>query len=243
MQRLIIDIGNTFTKLAVFNNDNELYAERTTLLQTEILQNLYNRFPKIESSIISSVRNYPHELNTWLKTRFYHITLNPQTPLPFYNKYATPETLGKDRVAAAAAAIKIFPGQNVLVVDAGTSITYDLITARKEYLGGGISPGIQMRFKALHTFTDRLPLIENVEAAPLTGINTKDSISSGVLNGVLYEVDGFISSYSEQYKPLKIIISGGDYKYFDKKLKNSIFATPNIVMQGLMEILKFNEDK
>ncbi len=243
MQRLIIDIGNTFTKLAVFNNESELYAERTTLLQTEILQNLYNRFPKIESSIISSVRNYPGELDTWLKTRFYHITLNSQTPLPYNNKYATPETLGKDRVAAAAAAIKIFPGHNVLVVDAGTSITYDIVTARKEYLGGGISPGIRMRLKALHTFTDKLPLIENVETAPLPGNNTKESISSGVLNGVLYEVDGFISSYSEQYKPLKIIISGGDYKYFDKKLKNSIFATPNIVMQGLMEILKFNEDK
>jgi len=242
MQRLIIDIGNTLVKLAVFNNDRADTMEYLPSIDTESLQNLLAKYPEIKSSIISSVRNYPDELDRWLENHFYHISLNPSTPLPFNNKYNTPETLGKDRIAAAAAAIKVFPDNNVLVIDAGTSITYDLITADKNYLGGGISPGIQMRFKALHTFTDKLPLIENIEGTPLIGTDTKTSIMSGVLNGVLAEVDGIIDRYSEQYKPLKIIISGGDYKYFDKKLKNSIFATPNFVMQGLIEILKFNED-
>jgi len=243
MQRLAIDIGNTFVKLSVFENDRILAIEQALQLNTEIVQKLYKQYPNIKSSIISAVKNYPDSFDKWLKNRFYHITLNPSTPLPFFNKYTTPETLGKDSFAAVAAAIKIFPNNHVLVIDAGTSITYDFITADKIYLGGGISPGIQMRFKALNTFTDKLPLIENIEAAPLLGTNTKASILSGVLNGVIAEADGIINSYSDQYKPLKIIISGGDYKYFDKKLKNSIFATPNIVMQGLMEILKFNEDK
>jgi len=151
--------------------------------------------------------------------------------------------LGKDRVAAAAAATTIFPGENVLVIDAGTSITYDLITKNGTYLGGGISPGIMMRFKALNTFTGKLPLITEIDDAPLIGNDTPSSIKSGVLNGVLAEVNGIIDSYSNRFDTLKIIISGGDYKYFDKKLKNSIFATPNIVMQGLLEILKINEDQ
>ncbi|RLD88074.1 MAG: pantothenate kinase [Bacteroidetes bacterium] len=242
MQRLIIDIGNTLVKIAVFDDDYTTTIEQLPVLTIESLQKMLIQYPDIKSAIISSVRFYPVEIDHWLEEHFLHISLNPSTPLPFINKYATPETLGKDRVAGAAAAIKIFPHSNVLVIDAGTSITYDLITANKNYLGGGISPGIQMRFKALHTFTDKLPLIENIEETSLIGINTKTSLLSGVLNGVLAEVDGIIDRYLQQHNPLKIIISGGDYKYFDKKLKNSIFATPNIVMQGLIEILKFNED-
>ena len=242
MQRLVIDIGNTWVKLAVFNNDELLVAEQTSQADIETLQKLYNKYPDLKSSVISAVKDYPPELDSWLESRFFHVNLNPSTPLPFNNKYATPQTLGKDRIAAVAAAVKIFPGHHVLVIDAGTSITYDLVTENKTYLGGGISPGIQMRFKALHTFTGKLPLIKNIEEPPLIGSDTKTSILSGVLNGVLAEVNGIINSYCKQYNPLKIIISGGDYKYFDKKLKNSIFATPNIVMQGLIEILKFNED-
>jgi len=118
-----------------------------------------------------------------------------------------------------------------------------MVTKKGVYLGGGISPGIQMRFKALNTFTGKLPLITAIDDAELIGDNTQNSIRSGVLNGIVAEVEGIISRYNKQFEDLRIIISGGDYNYFDKKLKNSIFATPNIVMQGLMEILKFNEDK
>ncbi len=243
MQRLIIDIGNTSVKLAVYNDDTLTMHQQADNLTLEILQKIDKEFPMIKSSILSAVRDYPETIDTFLKKKFFHITVNSETALPFVNEYKTPATLGKDRIAAAAAAINIFPGENVLVIDAGTSITYDLITKKGTYLGGGISPGIMMRFKALNTFTGKLPLITEIDDAPLIGDDTRSSIKSGVLNGILAEVNGIVESYRNRFDTLKIIISGGDYKYFDKKLKNSIFATPNIVMQGLLEILKINEDQ
>jgi type III pantothenate kinase len=243
MQRLIIDIGNSLVKLAVFNNDQTIMTGEIREPDTGYIQKLIAYYPEIKSSILSAVKNYPIEIDKLLRGNFFHIRLDSQTPLPFTNQYTTPETLGKDRIAAAAAAVKLFPNKNVLVIDAGTSITYEMVTEKGVYLGGGISPGIQMRFKALNTFTGKLPLITTIDDAELIGDNTQNSIRSGVLNGVVAEVEGIISHYSKRFKDLRIIISGGDYNYFDKKLKNSIFATPNIVMQGLMEILKFNEDQ
>ena len=241
MQRLAIDIGNTSTKLAVYENSQMALFKHVSEPETQWLQKTVENYPKIKSSVLASVREYPKEIDAWLADRFFHIDLTNKTRLPFINQYATPETLGKDRIAAVAAATKLFPKINVLIIDAGTSITYDLITDNNIYLGGGISPGIEMRFKALHTFTGKLPLVTKIDDTPLIGNSTQNSILSGVLNGVVAEVEGIIYRYSQQFEKLKIIISGGDYKYFDKKLKNSIFATPNIVMQGLIEILKFNE--
>jgi type III pantothenate kinase len=243
MQRLIIDIGNSLVKLAVYNNDQTIMTEEIKEPDTGYIQKIISDYPQIKSSILSAVKDYPVEIDDLLNENFFHVTLNSNTPLPFINRYATPETLGKDRIAAAAAAVKLFPDKNVLVIDAGTSITYEMVTETGVYLGGGISPGIQMRFKALNTFTGKLPLITAIDNAELIGDNTQNSIRSGVLNGVVAEVEGIISRYNKRFEDLRIIISGGDYNYFDKKLKNSIFATPNIVMQGLMEILKFNEDQ
>jgi len=241
MQRLAIDIGNTSTKLAVYENSQIILFKQISEPQSRWLQKTIANYPNIKSSILASVREYPKNMDEWLADRFFHISLNSKTHLPFSNQYATPETLGNDRIAIVAAATKLFPQNNVLIIDAGTSITYDLITDNNIYLGGGISPGIEMRFKALHTFTGKLPLVTKIDDTPLIGNSTQNSILSGVLNGVVAEVEGIIYRYSQQFEKLKIIISGGDYKYFDKKLKNSIFATPNIVMQGLIEILKFNE--
>jgi len=241
MQRLAIDIGNTSTKLAVYENSQMVLFKQVSEPETQWLQKTVENYPKIKSSVLASVREYPKDIDAWLADRFFHINLNSKTHLPFSNQYATQETLGKDRIAAVAAATKLFPKTNVLIIDAGTSITYDLITDNNIYIGGGISPGIEMRFKALHTFTGKLPLVTKIDNTSLIGNSTQNSILSGVLNGVVAEVEGIIYRYSQQFEELKIIISGGDYKYFDKKLKNSIFATPNIVMQGLIEILKFNE--
>jgi len=243
MQRLIIDIGNTSVKLAVYNDSRIVLQQQAGNLSEETIHTIIKAHPGIKASILSAVRDYPEEADVILKRHFFHITLSSNTSLPFANKYKTPQTLGKDRVAAAAAAVKLFPGKDVLVIDAGTSITYDMVTKEGVYLGGGISPGIMMRFKALNTFTGKLPLVTKINDAPLIGDDTQSSIRSGVLNGVLAEVDGIIDAYNNRFDGLKTIISGGDYKYFDKKLKNSIFATPNIVMQGLLEILKFNEDQ
>ena len=129
----------------------------------------------------------------------------------------------------------------MLVIDAGTCITYDLINSKKEYLGGSISPGIQMRYNALHQFTSQLPLLESVDTAMLTGVNTEESIHSGIINGVFVEIDGIIQRYTNQYPDIKVIVTGGNAKFFDKGLKNTIFAKPNLLMEGLNKILDYNE--
>jgi len=162
------------------------------------------------------------------------------TPLPIENLYRSKVTLGKDRLAAAVAAADRFPGKDILVISAGTCITYDFVNSGKEYLGGGISPGIQMRLQAMHTFTGKLPLISFKKNVPLIGNTTERSILSGVLHGAIAEIEGIAVHYKEQFPEVVIIISGGDAKYFDKRLKISIFAFPNIVIHGLYQILDFN---
>jgi type III pantothenate kinase len=190
------------------------------------------------------VRKDSNKLELFLAQKFRFVMLGSKTQLPFKNLYATPETLGNDRVAAVAGAQSLFPGRDVLVIDAGTSITYDLLTAKGEYRGGGISPGLQMRFDALHTLTSKLPLIkaEREKEIILIGNSTKTAILSGIQNGVLQEVDGIIECYKADFPGIKTLICGGDNKYFDKYLKNNIFAAPNLVLQGLMKILQFNEN-
>ncbi len=243
--KLIIDIGNTKTKLAVYENQRPLFRDASDGNVEKLLENALQK-GTITSAIVSSVKNEEDTLKQFLKSRGIPLfVLTYQTPLPFKNYYRTPETLGNDRLALAAGACSLFPRQNVLVIDTGTSITYDFINSSNEYLGGSISPGIQMRFKALHTFTDKLPLImsEKYRVPPLIGETTREAILSGVLNGILAEIEGIIDSYKRSYSNLKVILSGGDYKYFDKRLKNSIFAHSNLVLEGLLEILKFNEKK
>lgn len=155
----------------------------------------------------------------------------------------TPETLGKDRLAAVIAASNIFPGSDLLVIDAGTAITYDFINKDREYHGGSISPGINMRFKALNTFTGRLPLIDPEPFDQLIGLNTHEAILSGVMNGARYEMNGIIEDYQLKFPHLKTILTGGDAIYFDKKLKSNIFVSSNLVILGLKLILKYNFEK
>jgi type III pantothenate kinase len=242
--KLVVDIGNTFTKLAVFHDDEIIdvkVVENPTITNFEAVFNLY---PEIKSSILSSVGNQKPELLNFLSEKGNFLDLHHNTPIPFNNKYCSPESLGKDRIAIAAAAVKLYPNTNVLVIDSGTCITYDLITSDGNYLGGGISPGLKMRFEALHNFTHRLPLIEIPECSTkieLLGNTTESSILSGVIIGLKGEIEYTINQYEMSFSPLKTVISGGDYKYFDKLLKSNIFATPNIVVRGLKNILDFNE--
>lgn len=237
---LIIDIGNTLTKLALFQQ-NELCAF-TVYEGCDFgpLEEFCNNNAEIIHCILSSVKDYPVETDIFLKKNFNTIIFNSATPVPIENRYETPQTLGNDRLAAAVASAHIFKQCNVLSIDAGTAITYDFTDASGVYHGGGISPGIHMRFKALHTFTGRLPLIEINEDAPLTGSNTRHSIASGVLNGTIAEVDGIIERYEAIFPGLKIILTGGDHNYFDKRLKVKTFAAPNLVIEGLNLILNFN---
>jgi len=237
--KLVLDFGNTLQKIAIFEENQMLEVLAYKKVTLKKLQQIIVNYP-IKSAIISSVVDYSSAIKTFLQNNFNFIEFNETTAIPVINKYATPLSLGKDRLAAAIAGNHFFPKQNVLVINAGTCITYDFINEKGEYLGGAISPGISIRFKALHTFTEKLPLVEKKSKASIIGNTTEKSILSGVINGVFHEVKSITSKYTDDYKNLKIILSGGDMKYFDKILKNSIFAVSNIVLIGLNIILDFN---
>ncbi|MDD5570333.1 MAG: type III pantothenate kinase [Bacteroidales bacterium] len=237
---LAIDFGNTCMKLGLFN-DNILTEvkvfERNKLKELE----KYVLKKNIKSIIISSViRESEAFIKTFIK-RNKIIKLENKTKLPIKNLYKTTKTLGKDRIADVVGANFIFPEKNVLVIDIGTCIKYDFINSKNEYLGGSISPGVEMRLKALHNYTDKLPLIKRREINNLIGNTTETSILSGVLNGISAEIDGIIEKYKIKFKDLKVILTGGDIIFFDNRIKNSTFAEPNLVLKGLNVILRYNQ--
>lgn len=239
---LVMDYGNTLTKTAIFNQNSEAEVQKFALLSLEDIESIIKK-NNPSHAIASGVVTIPAEIKQFLQSKLHFIEFSHLTPVPVKNKYKTPETLGLDRLAVAVAAADLFPDFNVLCIDAGTCITFDFIDANRNYLGGGISPGINMRFKALHTFTERLPLVNHQNFEVLTGTTTQESILSGVLNGVVAEFDGIIGRYQEDYAELKVIVTGGDMNFFAKKLKSDIFASPNLVLKGLNVILKFNVEK
>ncbi len=246
--KLIIDLGNTQGKFAVFKNDEIIIVEtinnkakKDFRVYTDQLIKKYCKEP-LHSVILSSVIDYPTSFNKYLKNNFRFLELTKKTPVPVKINYKTPETIGNDRIAIAVAVNYLFPGKNTLAVNAGTCITYDIVDNKEVYQGGAISPGFDMRLRSLHNFTDQLPLIESGECNTVTGKSTDESILSGVMNGTIAEVNGMIDKFSGIYDNLTIIISGGNLKYFDKKLKNNIFAVQNLVLKGLKIILDFNED-
>ena len=246
--RLIIDFGNTLCKVAFYENNEELNVSSFSNITLDLLQTHINKYIKMQSvseiidhCIVSSVINYPSEIKAYLKSTFRFIELNSETPLPIKIKYETPNTLGNDRIAAVVAGKSLFPNQDILIVDAGTCITFDFLNKNGEYLGGAITPGINLRFKALNNYTDILPLIMNFgKEVKLIGNSTEGSIKSGVINGVKAEVNGIIKSYRQEYPEIKIIITGGDIYYFDTTTKNNIFAVANLVLQGLNTISNYN---
>lgn len=236
-------MGNTRIKVAIFEGDKLTSNETLTDFSPEYLQSLLQK-NKIQHSILSSVRHHPSYFNEILETHCTtFIELSHKTPIPIQNNYGTPQTLGKDRLAAVIGAYSLYPTSNMLVIDAGTCITFDFLDAEKTYHGGSISMGIDMRFKALHTFTAKLPLIERTDLGNLIGCNTRQSILSGVIGGVIAELDGFIEYYRSQYTPLTVLITGGDAHFFESKLKSEIFACPNLVLIGLNKILDYNVAK
>lgn len=238
----MIDIGNTLAKYALFKEGKLIQAfsiKNTELLQ---LQEYAGKNTEIKSVLLSSVVNNrtTEELINFLRKQFYFMELSATTFLPLENLYETPNTLGMDRLADAVGANHLFKNRNILVIDAGTCIKYDFINERNQYLGGGISPGLEMRFKALNTFTDKLPLVSPKEFDKLIGKNTDESILSGVQNGAIAEVKGIINEYETRFPELKTILTGGGMSFFDKHLKNSIFADPFLLLRGLNVILDYN---
>ena len=242
--KLTIDIGNSRTKIGIFQKDELISTDTSDELTITFIEKVFEEFPSIEKAIYANVKDVNSEVIEHLKVLATTVQLTNSSVLPFYNKYETPETLGKDRIAVVAGALALMPDENVLIIDAGTCITYDLLTSKKEYLGGGISPGISMRFEAMNTLTGKLPLVRHEldKRVDLIGNSTVKSLESGSCNGVLCEVDGIIDEYKKQFQGLKVIVTGGDFKYFDKYLKNNIFAAPNLVLIGLKKILDIDED-
>lgn len=241
---LIIDIGNTRVKLALYDGEKQVAIAHNANLSIAFLSDFINSntvAKKPLSTAISSVAAEPAAIIDWLTSYGKVVQLKPDTPVPLSISYQTPESLGTDRLAGSVAAWIKYAPANILVIQAGSCLTYEFITKQGEFIGGAISPGMEMRFKALHTFTGRLPLITHQEIGLLTGRTTEESILSGVINGMSAEIDETINRYKDKYIDLKVVLTGGDLIYFDKRLKNSIFAHPNLVLDGLNLILRFNE--
>jgi len=239
--RLILDFGNTLKKLAVFQDEELLEISSTSGDVIQQIEDFKQKYPQLISCILSSVVNIEIHTLQYLKSNFNFIMFDHTSHIPIINEYETPETLGKDRLAAAIGAHLLFPHENVLIIDAGSSITYELLTNDGIYKGGAISPGLRLRAKALNQFTDQLPLVGYSEEVDLLGRTTKSCLQSGVLNGAISEVNGMIERFISQFGKLKVILTGGDAKYFEKNLKYDIFASANLVLVGLNHILDFNE--
>jgi type III pantothenate kinase len=242
IMNLILDLGNTSKRLALFKGDELIKTRSFKQISEGGIRRFCSGFD-IQSAILSSVADEKKSPKSFLKENFRFFELNENTLLPITNLYKTPATLGNDRLACAVAANGIFPGKPVLVIDAGTCIKYDLVTAKGEYMGGAISPGLKMRLKAMHTFTARLPFVYMKDPVELVGRNTENSILSGALNGAVAEINEIIQQYQANNKGLKVILTGGDLGFFENKIKSRIFAVPHLVLQGLNLILNHNVDK
>jgi len=238
---LIIDIGNTLVKFAVFQ-EGELLKKYSVDVDgaNEAFNTILKTHSNLRKAIISAVGNTNPELFETIDAHLDVLILSNDLHLPFKNSYKTPDTLGVDRIALASAAVQKFPERNVLVIDAGTCITYDFINAQNEYLGGSISPGISLRYKALHNYTAKLPLLQIEMPKTLIGNTTANAIHSGVVFGIIKEVDGIIDEYRVKHEDLTVILTGGDVNFLSKQLKNSIFANSNFLLEGLNYILEFN---
>ncbi len=241
---LIIDAGNTRPKIAVFDKDRILIKENASYesLKNEIDAVLAS-YPAISQAIVSSVTKLDDTFINWLNSKIAVKILSHESKLNFTNLYDTPNTLGVDRIALVGAAAKYFQYQNVLVIDAGTCITYDFKDNQNQYVGGAISPGLQIRYKSLNDYTANLPKLVPAKLSSFIGTSTDTSIHSGVINGLVQEIDGVINQYSQRYKHLTVILTGGDAKIFAEYLKNSIFADSNFLLKGLNTILECNKNQ
>ena len=231
---LTIDVGNSRIKAAVFEQDTliELFimGENDAVL---IFSEIFIKYPKIKSAIFSSVGKLDAEVLDTLQKHVATQIINHTIKLPFTNNYTTPKTLGIDRMVLAAGATLKYPKQNRLVIDVGTCVTYDFIDRENHYLGGAISPGIALRYKSLNDYTQNLPLLKLNNTETFIGNSTENSIHSGVINGLTYEIEGFISQYFHKYQDLTVILTGGDAEFLAKRLKNPIFANSNFLLESL----------
>jgi type III pantothenate kinase len=236
---LIIDIGNTSTKLAIVEDKKILSQTRINELNSAEIEKEMRGFD-LQKAIISSVKKLPPILIEQLSSDipFVHI-LSFKSRLPFKTEYESPETLGTDRIAAVAGAFDLFPGKDAIIIDAGTALTFDFLSLNV-YKGGNISPGLTMRFKALNKFTDKLPLVTLSEKYTFPAVNTTDAILAGVITGVIYEINEYIRTFENKLTDFKIILTGGDSEFLKDKIGYQITYMPDIVIYGLNYILEYN---
>ncbi len=241
---LAIDVGNTRVKYAVYEHntciDNGFFDKLT--LKTNIEKILF-QFKEIKNMVIASVSDVEKKAFLKFENKIFVHFIHHEDRFPFVNKYETPKTLGIDRMVLAAGAVINFPKQNILVIDAGTCITYDFIDENNNYLGGAISPGIRLRYESLHNYTAKLPLLTKELPNHFIGNNTTQSIHSGIVNGIINEIEGFIANYESQFSKFIIILTGGDTDFLAKRLKNTIFANPNFLLESLKDIFYYKNQK
>ncbi len=235
MKNAVIDIGNTNIKIGLFTGKEPLAI--SVLSQKDVVP--YLNINNVESAMVGSVASQNSFISQLKKSIAKVAEFTIDTPMPIRTLYATPKSLGVDRLAACVGARKYTNG-NVLVIDAGTCITYDILTNKNEHLGGIISPGINMRLRAMHTLTANLPLV-SFDSASLVGKSTQKSLQSGATNGSLAEMKGLIKQFESEYDNLSIIIGGGDAVFFDKNLELNTFVVSNLAIEGLHTIFKYNE--
>ncbi len=238
---LVIDRGNTQVKFGIFDQCKLIYSDSIDFLDEWFIDQHLKQYP-IDHIILSTVVKEQHQtlITNLAKLSNTIIELTHETPLPFKWIYRSQATMGKDRLAAVAGAMFLYPSHPLLVIDAGTAITYELVDDKNVYMGGNISPGMTMRFNALNHYTSKLPLLDPNPDELLMGDCTNSAIRAGIQNGITYEIEGTFDRLKEQFPSIKAIITGGDAEFFARQLKNPIFVHPNLVLIGLNRILEYN---
>ncbi len=239
MVTLCLDFGNTRLKYAIFDGDIMREVQVLDNDSKEFIIDLLNSHQP-QRSILSSVINHDPAIEQILQEKTSFHKLSHLTKLPFTVPVGKPDTVGADRMALAAAAVKYYAGKNNLVIGLGTAVTYNFINKYNQFLGGGISPGMELRFKSLNDYTAKLPLVKKDWNFPLVGYDTRTNILSGVINGMAKEIDGTIDLYLEKYGNFNVVLTGGDSSYFALHLKNPIFADPDFLYKGLYAICEYN---
>ncbi len=237
---LTLDVGNTRIKGAVFeeNTLQEGFVFSKPELQSRLLE-IVNAYKELTDVVVSSVSDVEkNSFSSFSQAINIHF-VSHKDAFPFVNKYETPQTLGVDRLVLATGATLLYPNKNRLIIDVGTCVTYDFVDINNNYLGGAISPGLALRYKSLHDFTSKLPLLTIESPASFIGKSTKESIHSGVVNGLAYEIDAFIAEYKEKYSNFIIILTGGDTDFLANRLKNTIFANSNFLLESLNQTFQY----
>ena len=236
---LIVDIGNSFIKLAIYKQGELLVVQRYKKVLVKDIKALYYKYP-FKRSIVSSVRKKRPYFLSYLEKHHQLLTLSHKTPVPIDNAYGTPKTLGLDRLAVMVAAAVTYPGKSALVIDIGTCMTYDYLKDGKTYLGGNIAPGVELRLRAMHHFTSALPLVSRKWNEEQLGSSTKSALQNGAIWGIKLEIESFIKTLTKKRGQMTVILTGGDATYFGERIDSKIYVERNFLLKGLNAILEHN---